>query len=224
MRAIAFFFVVAPLVAGCTTKANMEWMRQVLAERPVQIRACEAQKNASAPHRELGPRGDWDEPQPSLAPLNDTSKATPDEVRAIFELHQKYVVPCRQMRLIQAEFSSEDLAVLGSLFAQNDATLTKVVQGQITWGEAAQAFRSASQNSEAQMAAAPREGAESRRRASMALSYYLHQQEMLARSMKAIDPTYQFRVIDCWYVDDLRLRCHSYAPPHARERLPAWLR
>jgi len=159
--------------------------------------------------------------KPTLAQLSDSAKPTPDDLRALFDLHEQFISPCRKLILEAAAlFTAAQVAAVADWFAQTDAVYVKLAQGNLTWGQAVQALsdserqmmaRSAQIDAEMRRNLAQSHNAEIARRqqAAAALSNYVYQQQVLIQNQQMIDAANRPRVTNCQYVGAY-LNCTTY--------------
>jgi hypothetical protein len=123
-------------VAGCATAAQREVERmKSSAERGISASdACQAKVEATPDYQSikaLMPGQDG----PSLVAQTNSSKAAPEEIRALFAVHAA-AVPCRKIRLEAAgDVSPLLVPPLAEHYARVDAAYVGLVERKLTWGE-----------------------------------------------------------------------------------------
>jgi hypothetical protein len=207
-------------VAGCATAAQREVERmKTSADRGVTAaRSCEAQVTAMPEYQSIKVYMVTD--GPSLAAQTNSSKANPEEIRAIFAVHAA-MVPCRKIRIEAAnEVSPILVPPLVENYARNDATYVALVEGKVTWGEFTRAIGAAHIEGKQKFAAAIAQvgqglnqshAAEMARRqqAAAALSNWAYQQQVLLQNQQMINAMNQPRMTNCQYVGTM-LNCTTF--------------
>jgi hypothetical protein len=158
--------------------------------------------------------------EPSLAAQTNSSKANPEEIRAVFAVHAA-MAPCRKIRIEAAnEVSPILVPPLVENYARNDATYVALVEGKVTWGEFTRAIGAAHIEGKQKFAAAIAQvgqglnqshAAEMARRqqAAAALSNWAYQQQVLLQNQQMINAMNQPRMTNCQYVGAY-LQCTSF--------------
>jgi len=137
---IALLFV----LAACTTQAEREVarMNQATTVALAEMAQCSARAEASEPFRRLRAKlPPVDGTLPSAALLADRSRPTEREAALLVELHTNFITPCRKVvieRLVTINLVFAEVTARN--FADADAEYAKLVQGQETWGDYAQAY------------------------------------------------------------------------------------
>jgi hypothetical protein len=157
---------------------------------------------------------------PSLQMQANRSKATPEEARAIFELHSS-LAPCRKIRLETENAVSPLLAAPSAeLFARADALYLGVAEKKITWGEFAQGYWASQilyKNQASAAAAQIQQGLSQsheaevarRQRAAAAFSQWSQQQQLLMQQQQMINAMNQPRMTNCSYIGT-QLNCTTF--------------
>ncbi len=143
MRAIAGIALLFGL-AACTTAAEREVARMNRATTVAlgEMAQCSARAEASEPFRKLRAKlPPVDGSSPSAALLADRSRPTEAEAALLVELHSGYIAPCRKLVIERLGTINPAFAeVAARNYADADAEYAKLVQGQESWGDYAQAF------------------------------------------------------------------------------------
>jgi len=222
MRYLAWLLVCV-VVGGCATAAEREIQRRENGLQQIEgrMRTCLERISNSAQFQQVKSRGVIWNFKPTLAQLSDSAKPTPDDLRALFDLHEQFISPCRKLILEAAAlFTAAQVAAVADWFAQTDAVYVKLAQGNLTWGQAVQALsdserqmmaRSAQIDAEMRRNLAQSHNAEIARRqqAAAALSNYVYQQQVLIQNQQMIDAANRPRVTNCQYVGAY-LNCTTY--------------
>ena len=141
---IALLFGLAAGTSGCTTNAEREVARMNRQTTMAldEMAQCSARAQASAPYRQLRAKlPPVDGSLPSAALLADRSRPTAAEAAALVELHTGYIAPCRKIVIAKLGAINPAFAeVAAGNYADADAEYARLVQGQESWGDYAQAF------------------------------------------------------------------------------------
>jgi hypothetical protein len=131
-------------LAACTTAAEREVarMNQATTMALAEMAQCSARAEASGPYRQLRAKlPPVDGTLPPAALLADRSRPTAAEAALLVELHAGYIAPCRKLVIERLGAINPAFAeVAARNFADADAEYAKLVQGQQSWGDYAQAF------------------------------------------------------------------------------------
>jgi hypothetical protein len=208
-------------VAGCATAAQREVDRmKTSADRGIAAaRSCDTQVAATPEYQSIKAYMPTDD-GPSLATQTNSSKATPEEIRAIFAVHAA-MAPCRKIRVEAANDVSPLLVPpLVGKYARNDAIYVGLVDKKLTWGEFSRALEAVHIEGKKQFDAAIAQieqglnqshSAEIARRqqAAAALSNWAYQQQVLLQNQQMINAMNQPRMTNCQYVGAY-LQCTTF--------------
>jgi hypothetical protein len=222
MRALPIVVVLLAL-GGCATQAQQEMSRLegVASSSGPAIDACDQRLEQSAPYQalkgRLGPR----DGAARIALKANQEKATPAEVQEIYALHQDYLMPCRKLRLeLASKAHPAFVAVLAESYSKNDATLVRLVNRQISWGQyltERDALSAEASASGAAVASALQKNLDQahaselsrRQAAATALSNWAYQQQVLMQNQQMINAMNQPRMTNCQYVGTY-LNCTTF--------------
>lgn len=139
MRILALA-VVMLVMGGCATAAEHEIarMRDTTERASAATDSCWSRAQAQAGYAALSTRLSLRRNQsPTLAQRADTGKPTPEDRRALSDLHRDWLMPCRKAMIDGA------VAILPALqrtmlryAASEDIVYAGLVEGRLTWGEA----------------------------------------------------------------------------------------
>lgn len=130
-------------IAACATQAEREVARMNRATDSAlaEMNTCSAGAETSGPFRQLKPKlppTDGSSPLPAL--LADRSRPSPSEVALLVELHGTYITPCRRLVVERlGTINPAFAAVAADTFAEADAEYARLVRGEQSWGDYAQA-------------------------------------------------------------------------------------
>jgi hypothetical protein len=132
--------ILALALGGCATAAEREVarMRDTTERASVVTDSCWSRARAQDGYSTLNSRLSlrYNEP-PTLAQRTDASKATPEDRRALSDLHRDWLAPCRKAMIDGAVAILPALQRTMSRYAEReDAIYAGLVEGRLTWGEA----------------------------------------------------------------------------------------
>lgn len=222
MRCLTWLLVCLVL-GGCATAAQQESqrMQRGLQELDRPMQECSQRMDASSSYKLIRRQMAGTAEAPTLEQLSNPAKATPEEVRALYDLHQNYITPCRKIILqAAAVVSAGHVAIMADWFAKSDANYLRIAQGTVTWGQANKAAADAGREAMSRIAQADAELGRSlaqshnaeiarRQQAAAALSNYVYQQQVLIQNQQMIDAANRPRVTNCQYVGAY-LNCTTY--------------
>jgi hypothetical protein len=215
------------LLTGCQTGAQEELsrMKTTRAAGYEKIDACE-DAVAKTPAAQIVVAYWPPKEGPSLVMQASTAKATPEQVRAVFEFHAS-IAPCRKLTLeTENAIHPSFVGSLVEYYSRADAAYLAVAERRTTWGEFARTIASAKielQNQRnavfAQISQGLRQSHDAevaqRQRAMAAFSQWSLQQQLLVQQQQqqqqqqVLNRLNQPRVTDCLYIGIL-LQCTTY--------------
>lgn len=222
MRKIAILLIL--LTGGCATGAQQESGRiqATLADGRELTATCTARLEQSPPYQALKDKMvPLDGSAVNLSLQVNPAKATPEEVRDIYDLHQNYIMPCRKTALETASLISPALvSARAASYAAYDRLYVQLAATQISWGEFNRDFAAERVTTQARvrMAATQIEGdlkqahtaeVQQRRMAADAFEQWAYQQQALNQQQQLVDRAYQPRITTCNYIG-VTLSCTTH--------------
>ncbi len=125
------------LLSGCATQAEIQAeLISSNGNRAIDdFNACVLKVFQSSEFTPIRDKIPYNVAEASIKQLSDASRATPDQVEAIFVAHPQYS-RCRTEFFNSISSTSPGIGtILAAAWMKNDADLVKVVQRKITWGE-----------------------------------------------------------------------------------------
>jgi hypothetical protein len=155
------------------------------------IKACNERIYASDQYQALKDKMPPNAGDVPMSYLTNKTRVTPKEAALLVSLHEQYIAPCRHQAIDDAARAHPAYgAVMAQSMTQADVAYAKLIQGQSTWGEFAQAsierragYRTAMTDADAKI----------KQQLANAHAYEMHQREVLAASLR--DMAFQEQVI-----------------------------
>jgi len=125
------------VLAGCATQAQRQAQTIATNTRATvaQLEACVLAIYNSPEAEPLRPHLPFKVQEATLQQMTDTSKATDEQVNAIFALHPK-LQACRQVELQNLATATPSVVpILVSAFNKDDESLIDLIQRKVTWGD-----------------------------------------------------------------------------------------
>jgi hypothetical protein len=215
-----FAAILTLCLAGCATAAEREVdrMKTSAARGIAAARSCDTQVEATPEYQSIKAYMPTD--GPSLAAQTNSSKANPEEIRAVFAVHAA-MAPCRKIRVEAANDVSPLLVPpLVEKYARNDAIYVGLVEKKLTWGEFSRALEAVHIEGKKQFDAAIAQIAQGlnqshsaevarRQQAANALAQWGYQQQVLAQNQQMINAANRPRQTNCQYVGAY-LQCTTF--------------
>jgi len=131
-------------LAACTTEAEREVarMNRETTVALVEMAQCSSRAEASDAFRQLRAKlPPTDGTSPSAALLANRTRPTDSEATLLVELHTNFITPCRKLVIERLSTINPAFAeVTVRNFADADGEYAKLVRGQESWGDYAEAF------------------------------------------------------------------------------------
>ncbi|MBB5462848.1 hypothetical protein [Paraburkholderia sp. Cpub6] len=137
MKTTIALLLAAAVLAGCqtATQQRASHMSEVLKQTVAQRKACAAEAYNSPQAAPIRARLPMDPADATLAQLNSTDHASPDEIKSLYAVHDM-IQPCRKATADELMTVTPTVVpILLDSYQESDTAVLSLINQQTTWGQ-----------------------------------------------------------------------------------------